>query len=294
MKILSFVFTFILLGFSISVPQIALAAQCSPASDAATEIAANGGGWGSCEGGTPDELEVSFYKLALCTSKPTLTDDSSCTYILDTGTPITGQIAIGRKLPLLNGEISIPEGTYTHALMVIDTTIGIKSIIEFASGNTQKDGLGNSGNLCWTNGEDIVWGYPNVNDMPITCGTTPSPEFSYETFKAFGCDAPCSVTNTILNESTTTTKYDVYLLSDLTTLATVGRDGNGYPIGNANYMWGVQSFNTPPTISPTTRNIEMGFKLTEGMDINFNDWSCGHACVEGVNLTSFQFTLSTN
>ena len=283
-----------LVVFSMGFSSAVTAVQCNSNTDASAVIAANGGGgWGACEGATPDALRLSFYKLALCTEKPTYTDDSACTYFLDTTSPVTATIELGSEMPLLPSDISLPEGTYTHSFLMIGTTIGLQTTFEFSDGNEQFDGLGNQGKYCWTNGEPIVWGYPNPSDMPITCGSNPTPSVSSETFKAFGCDDPCQVTNTILNEPTTTTVYDAYLLSDTSTLATVGLDGNGYPIGDARYIWGVQKFNSPPTIDANTSKINMGFKLTEGMDMGFNSWSCAQPCFEGVNLTSFQFTMST-
>ena len=268
------------------------AQQCSSATDATTIL--SGSGWASCEGATADALRVSFFKLALCTSKPTITDDSACSYILDVPSAISADIEVGKESALFPGDISIPEGTYTHALMLIDTTIGVKFTYEFDVGNEQFDGAGDNGRYCWTNGNDIVWGYPNPSDMPMDCGAEPEPVYSSETFKAFGCDAPCSVSNSVLNEETTTTFFDVYLLSDLNTLATVGQDGNGYPIGNASYIWGVQTFKSPPKITANTQKVELGFKLSEGLQVSFNNFDCaaGPACVEGPNVTGFAFTMT--
>jgi hypothetical protein len=270
------------------------AAQCSSTTDASTLLGNDT--WGACEGATPDALEVSFYKLALCTAKPTITDDSACTYFLNTTTPVKATISVGTEIPLLSGDISIPEGVYTHSFLMIDTTIGLKTTFEFAAGNEQYDGAGKQGKYCWTNGNDIVWGYPNPADMPITCGSNPAPATSEETFKAFGCDDndPCDVTNTLVNQQTTSTVYDVYLLKDdATTLASVGRNRAGYPEGDAQYIWGVQKFNNAPKVDANTSKVTMGFKLTEGMDMGFNSWSCAQPCFEGVNITGFQFTMST-
>ena len=275
---------------------IAYAAQCNANTDATAMIQSSNGPWAACEKATPDAIEVSFYKLALCTAKPTYTDDSSCSYILNSTSSIKATIAVGSTIPLLAADISIAEGVYTHAFMMIDTTMGLENTFEFATGNEQYDGAGNQGKYCWTNGQDIVWGYPNPATMPITCGSEPDPKMSYETFKGLGCDDndPCSVTTTLTNQQTTTTTYDLYMLKNPTTLATVALDSvTGFPVGDAEYMWGVQKFNTPATINANTKQIELGFKLTEGMDMSFNSYSCTQPCVESVNITSFQFIVST-
>jgi len=268
------------------------AQQCSSATDATTIL--NGSGYASCEGATADALRVLFFKLALCTSKPTITDDSACSYILDVPSAISADIEVGKESALFQGDISIPEGTYTHALMLIDTTIGVKFTYEFDVGNEQTDAFGDSGRYCWTNGDDITWGYP-TSDFPLDCGAEPAPEYSFETFTAFGCEVDNCVSNSILNEETTTTFFDVYLLSDLNTLATVGLNGP-FPTGDASYIWGVQTFKSPPKITANTQKVELGFKLSEGLNVNFaasgGNTCSGPDCVESVNVTGFAFTMA--
>lgn len=282
------------------------AQQCTSASDASTIAAALpdgtggwSGGWGFCEGASADALRVSFFKLALCTSKPTISDDSACAYLLNTPNAISSDIEVGTESALFSNNISIPEGVYTHALMLIDTTIGVKFTYEFDSGNEQFDGFGDEGRYCWTNGNEIVWGYQNSSNMPMDCGSEPEAVFSSETFKAFGCDDPCKVSNSVLNEETATTYFDAYLLSDVNTLATVAKEENGPPTGNASYIWGVQTFKVPPSITPDTQKVELGFKLSQGLQVTFNGYSCSgqpgggpHYCVEGPNVTGFEFTMS--
>lgn len=278
---------------ALSVSSVANAQDCSGDTDATVIL--SGSTWAQCKKATADALRIEFYKLALCTSKPTFLDDSACIYLLNSTTKVPVDIEIGADVPLISGDVSIPEGTYTHAMLLIDTSLGLKSTFEF---NTpQYDGQGNQGNFCWTNGKPIVWGYPDYDNMVITCGTTPSPELSIEIFKAFGTDDN-GVTSHILNQVTPDTTYDAYLMEDLTTEAEVSKNDDGYPTGNAAYIWSVQKFNSPPMISATTSAVDMAFKLSEGMGIGFNDYSCYKpgvgGCVEGVNVTGFQFIVTAN
>lgn len=269
----------------------AVAQDCSANTNASTILA--GGNWAQCEKATADALQVEFYQLALCTSKPTFLDNSACTFLLNSTTAVPVEIQVDIEVPLISGDVGIPEGTYTHAMLLIDTSLGLKSTFEFDT--PQYDGQGNQGNLCWTNGNPIVWGYPNPDDMVMTCGTTPAPEFSIESFEAFGADGG-GVVSRVLNEVTPDTTYDVYLLSDRETEAVVRQDSSGFPTGNAEYIWGVQEFNAPPTISANTSVVDMAFKLTEGMGIGFNGYSCDASpvCVEGVNVNGFQFVVTAN
>ena len=283
--------------------------RCTPSMDANTLTTAAGaanGYFAQCKS-TPDAMKLKFYKLALCKEKPTYTDESKCVFILNNSSGVEAEIAVGVSSDLLNGDISIPEGTYNYAMMLIDNTIAIKKTLEFATGNEQFDGraVGTSaGKYCWTNGKEITWGYNNNTDQPIYCGSSPEPSFSSETFYAFGGDNTC-VENKLLNDETPTTYYDVYLLSNLTTQATVA-SSNCMPVkpndGNeANYIWGVQTFKNPPTITANTKKIDMGFQLTDAMNISFNGTLANcrltalggarGACVQSANVMGFAFTM---
>lgn len=280
-----------LVFLALSISSVANAEDCSSSTDAAVILSGNN--WAQCEKATADALQVEFYQLALCTSKPTFLDDSACTFILNSTIAVPVDIQVGAVVPLISGDISIPEGTYTHAMLLIDTSLGLKSVFEFDT--PQYDGQGNQGNLCWTNGNPIAWGYSNPDYMVMTCGTTPAPEFSIEIFKAFGGDNG-GVVSRSLNNDTPDTIYDVYLLRDRVTEAVVSQDIYGYPAGNAEYIWGVQKFKSPPTITANTSAIDMAFKLSEGMGMGFNGYSCdaSPACVEGINVNGFQFVVTAN
>ena len=78
-------------------------------------------------------------------------------------------------------------------------------------------------------------------------------------------------------------------------LARFCRHSAGGP--NARFIWGVQKFDITPEITANTKSIDLGFKLTKGMIVNFNNAGlpeCNNKCVEGVNLMSFAFTVDVN
>lgn len=268
---------------------IAYAQKCSAAITATGIL--NGANNAECEGATPDVLRISFYKLALCQTKPTYLNEEGCVYLLDVDAPVSLDLSVGSQMSLLSSDISIPEGTYDYALLLIDSTVGIRKTFEF--NNPQFDSQGNNGNYCWTNGVDIRRGTWQLADMSATCGSNPSPQISNETFKAFD-NGSGGITNRILNAQTTTTTFDAYLLKDRTNLATVNFDNRGYPAGDATLIWAVQDFNSPPTITANTTQVDIGFKLTEGINLGFNGVTCNPDCISYFNLMSFQFVMSTN
>ncbi|MFZ9117159.1 MAG: hypothetical protein ACO20S_01215 [Paracoccaceae bacterium] len=248
---------------------------------------ANGFG---CDGATADALRIKLYKLALCTEKPTYLDDSSCVYLFNEATPMTLELSIGSQLPIVQDQISIPKNVYTHSLMLIDKGVDVKTTVNLADGRT-----------CWTDGDDIPFYFKtqlfmNQPSYPVTCGAAPNPQWSTQNFLSL------DATNKRLNQTTANNSIDLYLLNDLTTAANVvqGNDPNhGWPTLNsdANYVWGVQTFNQPVTVDANTTNIDLGFRLTEALSLKyFQDFpfiTCGYPwCAAGVTISNFEFLVS--
>jgi len=281
---------FAILIFSNVVPSQSDAASCTNATDGATITYS--GGYAECSDATPDELKIDFYKLALCSAKPTYTDESSCTFIINSDTPQSLEIGIGKEIDLVSNDISIAEGKYPYAMLLVGSKIGLKTTLKFAT--AQNGGLSGNGTSCWTNGSPLANSYASKAVMPITCGadTSANPQFSDETFVAFG-DPSVALTPSMLNQRSVSTIFDIHLLKNSNVLADM--PGAGGP--NARFIWGVQKFDITPEITANTKSIDLGFKLTKGMIVTFNNAGlpeCNNKCVEGVNLMSFAFTVDVN
>ena len=77
----------------------------------------------------PDEYKATFYSVALCLAEPynagdNAPDFSSCTTILDTTKEVN--LKPGVDVNLLDGEINLPLGSYTHLAIIIDNHLKIK------------------------------------------------------------------------------------------------------------------------------------------------------------------------
>ena len=75
---------------------------------------------------TPDEYEITFYKLGLCTATTAANDLSSCQYIVDNAAGVTHAIIAGTSGAMAIPEFSIDNGTYTHMLVLVSNKLGIK------------------------------------------------------------------------------------------------------------------------------------------------------------------------
>jgi hypothetical protein len=108
----------------------------------------------------PDEYKVTFYRVALCLTEPyttgggTAPDYSSCTNILNAEKEVN--LKPGIDANLLDGEINLPLGSYTHLAIIIDNHLKIKHKQKYvlaSDGTSSATIAGNSsgsGAFCWT------------------------------------------------------------------------------------------------------------------------------------------------
>jgi len=140
----------------------------------------------------PDEYKVKFYSVALCLTEPytaggAAPDFSSCTTILDTTKEVN--LKPGVDVNLLDGEINLPLGSYTHLAIIIDNHLKIKHKQKYvlaSDGTTAATIFGNtsgSGAFCWTvaagittyTGETYDSDYATAQGItPVTSGQTAS------------------------------------------------------------------------------------------------------------------------
>ena len=229
---------------------------------------------------TPDAMRLKLYKILLCEQLPTVSDyNDTCETLVDfSGGKDVDITAVGTT-PILDGAVSLKEGSYTHAVILIENRISSKFVQTFSQPIQGNNGVGTT---CWSNGNDAKISYESVALGPgdytkfsASCGTSSEaqPEWSYYTYK--GLWNPVNQGNTYFINSAPYLTYtgsgkDVHLLSDFSTLATVSAgysglnldDENGI-VSNARYMMGVTQLTPIANISPNTTNIDLGFKLKD-------------------------------
>ena len=97
---------------------------------------------------TPDEYEITFYKLGLCTATSAANDLSSCQYIVNNTSGVEHVIKAGTSGTMAIPEFSIDNGTYTHMVVLVSNKLGIKH--SFTATNSLTGASSSAGTTCWT------------------------------------------------------------------------------------------------------------------------------------------------
>ena len=140
---------------------------------------------------TPDEYEITFYKLGICTASTAANDLSSCQYIVDNDAGVEHVIVAGTSGAMAIPEFAIDPGTYPYMVVVISNKLGIKH--SFTASNSVTGVSSSAGTTCWTSvagpssftNEDFTSPHGDTaadGDQLITCGALAdsAPVFSYE------------------------------------------------------------------------------------------------------------------
>ncbi|NBQ28739.1 MAG: hypothetical protein EBU18_12410 [Rhodobacteraceae bacterium] len=141
------------------------------------------GGYLQCDD-TPDAMVIEFYKLGLCKTKPTYEDYGDCEFLFDNSAGKTTTLSVGLSDSLVH-EISISEGEYPYAMLVISNSLGLKNKVVFDNAIWSMDG--GVGRYCVTNSNDHTFAPTDFSDGNYTCNTdsTVQPDVSFVTLKGF-------------------------------------------------------------------------------------------------------------
>ena len=134
---------------------------------------------------TPDEYEITFFKLGLCTATTTSNDLSSCQYIVNDTAGVTHVIQAGTSGAMAIPEFAIDPGTYPYMVVVVSNKLGIKH--SFTAANSLTGASSSAGTTCWTSNAGPS-AYTNEQHNTahgtqlISCGAAAdaAPIFSYE------------------------------------------------------------------------------------------------------------------
>lgn len=230
---------------------------------------------------TPDAMRLKLYKILLCEQLPTVANyNETCEALVDFSSGKDIDVTADGTTPILDGPVSLKEGSYTHAVILIANRISSKFTQTFSQPIQGNNGVGTT---CWSNGNDAKISYESFALGPgdytkfsASCGaiSEASPQWSYYSYRGLWNPDPNRGNTYFVNSAPyltiTGSGKDVHLLSDISTLATVtagesGRnpdDENGI-VSNASYMMGVTKLTPIATMSPNTKNIDLGFKLKD-------------------------------
>ena len=230
---------------------------------------------------TPDEYEITFYKLGLCTATTAANDLSSCQYIVNNTSGVEHVIKVGTSGAMAIPEFSIDNGTYPHMVVLISNKLGIKH--SFTATNTLTGvavgGTATTGTSCWTS---VAGPSAYTNEQftsphgattadgaqLIQCGTAAAsaPVFSYEVInKLTGEECSDSwVANGDYSDfgSVGNGNAEVSLLKTDNSFATACTDA-------ARILWTTTL--TTPYIVTADSTFQLNMKTTDSVSIDFSN-----------------------
>ena len=232
-----------------------------------------------------DGLKLTLHKAGLCTSAPDTSDPSTdwsskCVFIINDATGIevsvtkTSQSSIPENKIDLSGLV---EATYTHAVLMVGNSLQTKMNAKF-----EEDFRGSNGEgpFCYSiNASDPGNNPAAYADLAVKCVADEAAmtsqgdhDFSSKQFTSFRSG------NSYSNAKTAANGDEVYVFSDMDTIANVANDGSS----DATKVVGVLEMATPAVVSPSSTNFDAGFQLTEQGQIRFSGAGvCASASLAG-------------
>ena len=245
----------------------------------------------------PRSLIFKVYELSLCTAAATPSNQAlgaanPCTKLYyDVNGEDIDLTAGGASIPL-GSDVSLAEGTYTHALLKLGTIFKMATSIQFQNPQTSTDN--SSGEFCYSKGVNTNF-MPAANDSHFSCASAfpASVSANDELINFFGQDnSPDgdAWTNsdvaedgyyqntemdvlTVLGGVTSTT--DLYILDSNGVLATgdldyIGGEPTLRGSSTRTYILANQDLVPNVEILPDTTNVEIGIKVSDSSGIGFN------------------------
>lgn len=236
---------------------------------------------------TPDSILLKIYELGLCTGPSSPTNKSNCTTLFESAAGTTVDLAVGVSASLTDN-ISLIEGTYTNAYLIVSNVTSLKSIMEFDTPRTDFDG--NTGKFCYTDGRSV----DDDEDSIMTCSNSAAgATHSVETIKFF--DQTDNHTSQVPNYQATvagtSTTTDLYMIKSDGQLS--GSFEQDFAI------YGDQTLAQPVTISPSTTALDLGISVTNGVSFGFyrnGDGTCASllGCPGDSLFNGLKFLISAN
>ena len=251
----------------------AAATQCSTTSTFSSHSGAGNaflGDNGNCSKDA-ESFKLKVYEFAICTGHATVADQSMCTTLFQDTAGSDLILSKGASLPL-GADVTLAEGTYTHAYIRVDNVMYLKVSHEFSSVRRDRGGL-NSGIYCYSNGVDRTYtGNPPVlvNSI-ITCSNTaPTTATNLPTKEtlSFADDNEDWVSSTVDSDTGT----NLYMLkADKTASTSLATDDT---------ILASQDI-TDVVITPTTAGLNIAFTVSDTVGLMLEPAGAGSTCPGG-------------
>ena len=251
----------------------AAATQCSTTSTFSSHSGAGNaffGDNGNCSKDA-ESFKLKVYEFAICTGHATVADQSMCTTLFQDTAGSDLILSKGASLPL-GADVTLAEGTYTHAYIRVDNVMYLKVSHEFSSVRRDRGGT-NSGIYCYSNGVDRTYtGNPPVlvNSI-ITCSNTaPTTATNLPTKETLSfADNAENWVSSMVDNATGTNLY--MLKADGTASTSLATDDT---------ILASQDI-TDVVISPTTAGMNIAFTVTDTVGLMIQPAGNGGTCPAG-------------
>ena len=220
-----------------------------------------------------DGLKLTLHKAGLCTSAPDTSDPSTdwsskCVFIINDENGIEVSVTTTSQSSIPESKIDLSgltEATYTHAILMVGNSLQTKMNAKFAEDFRGSNG---EGPFCYSINASDPGNSPGAYaDLAVKCVADEAAmtsqgdhDFSSKEFTSFRSG------NSYSNAKTAANGDEVYVFSDMDTIATVANDGSS----DATKVVGVLEIATPAVVSPSSTNFDAGFQLTEQGQIRFS------------------------
>ena len=251
----------------------AAATQCSTTSTFSSHSGAGNaflGDNGNCSKDA-ESFKLKVYEFAICTGHATVADQSMCTTLFQDTAGSDLILSKGASLPL-GADVTLAEGTYTHAYIRVDNVMYLKVSHEFSSVRRDRGGL-NSGIYCYSNGVDRTYtGNPPVlvNSI-ITCSNTaPTTATNLPTKETLSfADDNEDWVSSMVDSDTGTNLY--MLKADKTASTSLATDDT---------ILASQDI-TDVVITPTTAGLNIAFTVSDTVGLMLEPAGAGSTCPGG-------------
>ena len=251
---------------------------------------------------TPDVAMFPLHKIGLCEEVPTYENYlTNCKFLIEYSTPKDVQVSKNTVIQL-NDSITLDEGTYKAAVLVVGNTIGLKHSDVFATshnGNEVDDDEFNvsQGKYCstraYTGNQDMfdsanggvsdgevatLESFLDCSDEALTPGLYKEDKGAYES------NSLCTISSDLVVAPSALT----------TTNSTVGKvqicamAANGTtPAQPGVKQLAIQTLPTPVIINANTSSIDVGFELTDMLLLEQHN---ANGTLSGGSISSYTFT----
>lgn len=221
---------------------------------------------------TPQSLTLKVHEFGLCKSASSPSDKADCTTLFVSAAGKDMQMASGQSLSLMD-QVSLEEGTFTHAYLVLNTFVKMETVLDFGTDpdNFRTDLQGRTGRYCFTNGQD----YNTNPDNIVECSN--SLTNLAEASESVGLGDDNGYSNTLpgyqVSIGGVTVDMDLYMLDSAGDLST--NDNDDFAI------YASQALTNSVTIGQNTSNLDIAVAVSDSTEVTFSPAGLGGFTVSG-------------